>query len=526
MNKLKLNYKTTAFIGLAFFSILMLWQVYNTYCPLFLSDLLSDRNLGDKESYIIGIFMACDNIFALILLPLFGNLSDKTHTRFGKRMPYIMAGMILAAIAFPFIPYFYRIGSLFGVATMMFIILFIMHMYRTPAVALMPDVTPKPLRSKANGIINLVGYFGPISAAVIKMFLDYNTHPYFSFLFASGALLLACLLMMFEIHENELVEKAEHDLLLGEKLSQTIEEVKEDKPLSKLDRKNMIILLIGVFVWYMAFNAIESFLSLYCKNVVGDEKISGTVTIVLTISSVINFIPAGNLANRLGRKLSIMFGIGCLIFGFLGSGLISPYANVNKTLDVDSKSLIDKTYTLKDNSEYTLALSSDGTYTLTMSSTANGTYTIGKNYISLDNEEIFTYYEDTFLDSVDQTLDEYKTNAKGSPLIFKMSFFLFVAIAGIGWAMINVNSYPMICELASQKNIGKLSSYYYTAAMLAQSVTPVIIGLIMSFVTGYGGLFYYSTVLSVLAFVVFSLYKENKETVKIIKKGLEAFDQD
>ena len=231
--KLKLNYKNTMLISLAFFSILMLWQVYNTYCPLFLSDLLH----LDQESWLIGIFMASDNILALILLPLFGRLSDKTKTRFGKRMPYIITGMITAALIFPLIPFFYIKGVLAGVIVMMFLILCVMHMYRTPAVSLMPDITPKPLRSKANGIINLVGYFGPIIAAVVKMFLDYKDHPYIPFFIASIFLLAAALILVLTVKENELLNKVKDELILGEELSQTLEKVEEDKPLSKGDKK-------------------------------------------------------------------------------------------------------------------------------------------------------------------------------------------------------------------------------------------------------------------------------------------------
>lgn len=434
---LKLNYKTTLFISLAFFSILMLWQVYNTYCPLFLEDLI-----GENKQYIIGVIMAADNIVALFLLPLFGRLSDKTHTKFGKRMPYIVTGMILAALVFPLIPLMYVKGSLVGLILMMFVILCIMHMYRTPAVSLMPDVTPKPLRSKANGIINLIGYLGPIIAGVITMFIKYSDHPYIPFVVASFCLACACIILIFTVQENKLLESVKDDLILGEEMSQTLAVIEEDKPLSKGDKKNLAILLLSTFLWFMAFNALETFLSLYCENVLGSTNLAGTVTIILTISSIITFIPAGILANKIGRKTSILIGIACLFVGFMGSAIITTNSNIST--------------------------------------------------------------------SVMHTI-----------------FFILVAIAGIGWAIINVSSYPMVCELASQKNIGTISSLYYMASMLAQSVTPVLIGLIMAKITGYVGLFYYSSVLSVLAFISFFLYKENKEKVNIVKKGLfEHFDND
>ena len=169
--QLKLNYKRTALIGFAFFGILLLWQVYDSWCPTFLTDIFA-RNIYEMTSaelkasdpdkilnvqWLVGVIMACDNLAALILLPIFGNLSDRTHTRIGKRMPYILVGTFVSAVAFPFIPLFFHKNNIAGMVAMMAIVLIFMMMYRNPAVALMPDITPKPLRAKANGIINIMG---------------------------------------------------------------------------------------------------------------------------------------------------------------------------------------------------------------------------------------------------------------------------------------------------------------------------------------------------------------------------------
>ncbi len=519
-NKLKLNYKRTMLISLAFFSILMLWQVYNTYCPLFLSDLLD----LDSESFVIGIFMASDNILALFLLPLFGKLSDNTKSRFGKRMPYIITGMVLAAIAFPFIPFFYVRGVLAMVIVMMFVILCIMHMYRTPAVSLMPDMTPKPLRSKANGIINLVGYFGPIIAAIVKMILDYNDHPYIPFFIVSICLLVAAAILVATINENKILETVQSDLILGEELSQSLEKVEDNKPLSKGDKKNLIILLVSTFIWYMAFNALESFLSLYCKNILGDEKISGTVTIILTIASVITFIPAGMLSNKIGRKKSVLIGIVCLFIGFLGSAIVSPNADVRKYIDFNTP-YVDHTYTNGDNK---LVLSDDGTYVLYENNKEySGEYEIASDLVKLENDTVYTIYSTgSYKSSIDK--DSYTYMYASSNITkYLIVFYIFVVFAGIGWASINVSSYPMVCELASQSNIGRISGLYYLASMLAQSVTPILVGAIMAFATGYKGLFYYSSILTFLAFITFMLYKENKKKVEIVKKGFfESMDVD
>ena len=170
---LKLNYKRTLIIGFAFFSILMVWQAYNFYCPLFLKTMLYDtlveKNATQYSEFIIGAIMALDNVLALFMLPIFGKLSDKTKTKYGKRMPYIILGMAATVIIFPFMALCYLWNALAGLIVTMLVVLVIMNIYRSPAVALMPDVTPKPLRSSANGLINLVGYFGPIVITVVNM---------------------------------------------------------------------------------------------------------------------------------------------------------------------------------------------------------------------------------------------------------------------------------------------------------------------------------------------------------------------
>ena len=193
----KLNMKRTMLIGFAFFGILLLWQVYDSWCPTFLSEMFAkafDPNyetlraitldsghtaqevndaikecnkIIENQQYLVGIMMAIDNLAALILLPIFGSLSDKTNTKIGKRMPYILVGTFVCAVAFPFIPVLFHYNNLAGVIIMMAIVVLFAMMYRNPAVALMPDITPKPLRSKANGIINIMGYIGGAFATVV-----------------------------------------------------------------------------------------------------------------------------------------------------------------------------------------------------------------------------------------------------------------------------------------------------------------------------------------------------------------------
>lgn len=464
---MKLNYKNTLYIGCAFFSILMLWQVYNHYCPLFLDYLLREHTnlkLVDNERlYIIGIIMASDNLFAIFMLPIFGNLSDKTKTKWGRRMPYIVIGMILSAIIFPLIPIMFMKNSLVGLIIMMGIILIIMNMYRNPAVALMPDVTPKPLRAKANGIINFVGYLGAILAGALAMFLKITndsssnwlpsssgyTNAIIAFMIASVFMILALIILVLKIKENKLVEEAAEELELGEEMAETHSSVKEK--LSKEDRFNLIILLISTFLWFMAFNAIETYNSLFCKNVLGNESAGGTIVIIMTISSIITFVAAANLPAKIGRKKSVTLGLVFLLVGFIIILTVLIISGVFKA-----------------------------------------------NYSNIG----------------------HKINV--------IPIYFAVILCGIGWALINASSYPMIVEMANKENVGRFTGLYYTFSMAAQTATPILVGIIMSLkTTGLRILYIYSFVLTIIAIIVFSLFKESdKHQPAKIKKGFESLDND
>lgn len=455
---LKLNYKNTLIIGLAFFGILMLWQVYNTYCPMILEYLLK-LNFGEDKDYfyITGVIMALDNLVALIVMPIIGNLSDKTKTKFGKRMPYILIGTLAAALIFPFIALAFIINSLVGVIIAMCIILIIMQGYRSPAVALMPDLTPKPLRSNANGIINLVGYLGAIIAAGMGMIFvmkkdtpltDAVSIAIYPFVITSVIMLIIMIVLALKINENKLLEEMKDDLKLGEELSETIEIIEEDKPLSKKDKKNMWILIFSIFFWFMAFNSIETFNSLFCQNIFNDSGIHSMFTIILTFSSVFAFAVLSPLSKKIGRKWTVSIGLICMIIALL-----------------------------------------------VMS--------------------IFAYNLDPVIEN--------------NPFVI---IYICTILLGIGWALININSYPMMVEMASGKNIGKFTGYYYGASMLAQSITPILVGIIMSSSNiGLKALYIYACIFMVIALLTFIFIKENKEArLKnknlSIKKGFELLDNE
>lgn len=466
--KLKLNMKNTLYIGCAFFSILMLWQMYNHYCPLFL-DYLLRKTIGESNELLIGLIMAGDNALAIFMIPLFGKLSDKTNTKYGKRMPYIVVGMILSAILFPMIAVMFYLESLVGTIIMMGLILIIMNMYRNPAVALMPDVTPKPLRAKANGIINFVGYLGAIIAGALALFLKVadNTkainweattqgkvNAIIAFVIASICMIIALLILIFKINEKKLLEENKEDLEYGEKLSETISEIKDDAPLSKEDKRNCYILLVGVLLWFMSFNAIETFNSLFCKNILGDEGIGSTIAIILPISSIITFLTTTNLPSKIGRKNCVLIGILSLTVGFL---LILLYFLLN--------GVFKETY-----------------------------------HIALE--------------------------ANSGKLPFSViPIYLLIALCGFGWALINASSYPMLVEMSSSNKIGKFTGYYYTVSMLAQTITPILVGLIMNSSDASLKLLYiYSAILMGTAAVVMLFFKSKPIKKENIKSGFDAIE--
>lgn len=423
--ELKLNTKRTLFIGFSFFTILMLWQVYNYYCPLFLKELFLN-NYGNENNYLIGLIMAMDNILALIMLPIFGSLSDKTNTKLGKRMPYIIIGTIISLLAFPFIVLLFIENSVVGVILMMALILIAMNIYRAPSVALMPDVTPKPLRAKANAIINFVGYIGAIIGSILTMIFTkkveggdrilVGNYLYFPFIITSVFMVVALVVLVLKIKENKLVEEMKEQMELGEKLSETNEKIVDDAPLGKTDKFNLWILIFSVFLWYFAFNAVETFGSTYALSVL-NTKNWGIATSILAISSLITFLPSTYLTKKVGRKISIVIGLALMILS-LGIAIF-----VTK---------------------------------------------------------------------------------------FGVVLILLMIVAGMGWAIINVNSYPMFVELSSSKNVGKFTGYYYASSQIAQSITPVVIGFVFDLI-GYKAYFPYACIFMAVALLVFSFVKVPKK---------------
>ena len=473
MMKLKLNYKRTFLIGFAFFGILLLWQVYDSWCPTFLTDIFARRMYGISSAelkagepekilqvqWLVGIIMACDNLAALILLPIFGRLSDRTSTPIGKRMPYILTGTFVAAVAFPFIPLFFHANNIAGMVIMMAIVLMFMMMYRNPAVALMPDITPKPLRAKANGIINIMGYFGGAFATVLGIFLKLSDYINAAdearkvwtieipFLIASVLMVISALVLFFTIRENEIAEEIKDEMAEGERLAAIETPVDDDKPMSPANKKMLLAILAAEFLWFMSDNAIGTYIGNY---VIYYLQSVSSATMILTIiggvASVAGFATAGGIADKIGRKWTISLGLAVTFAALIIMCFVAP------TLRVTG---------------------------------ANGEYA------------------------------------------FPSLLFAVWAIKGFGMALVHNCSFPMVVELSSSKTIGKFTGFYYTASMSAQTVTPILLGLVFNVTGKWRVLPIYAVILTACSFAVFTVLVKNIKTKKVENaRGLEALGGD
>lgn len=463
-NPLKLNYKRTLLIGFAFFGILLLWQVYDRWCTPFLTELFKNAFAVTDEKqvqYLVGIMMAIDNLAALILMPIFGRMSDRTNTKLGKRMPFILVGTFVCAVAFPFIPIFFHYQNVVGTIVMMAIVVIFAMMYRNPAVALMPDMTPKPLRSKANGIINIMGYIGGAFATIVGMvfivseYLGTNkgehTWQYQNiwaveapFLIASVLMLASAVVLFFNIKENKIAEEVKDDMARGEEMSKAAEKiaVDDEKPMAKANRTMLWLILIAEFFWFMADNGVSTFLNNYViYGLNGSSASTSMLDIVGGVGSVIGFIFGGMVAEKISRKYTVIIGLGLTLLAY-------------------------------------------AVWTLM-----------------------------TFAVGISGSIPSW--------------MFILWFLKGVGMSFVHVNSYPMVVELCSSKQIGAFTGYYYAASMSAQTITPVLLGALL-LVPDFDWFLLpiYAGVCIAIAVAVFFFIKRTNNNKTQFKKGWEALDVD
>ena len=424
---MKLNYRRTFFVGLAFLSICAFWQMYDNVIPLILKNTF---HLGETWT---GVVMAMDNVLALMLLPLFGMLSDKLRTPLGRRTPFILVGTVLAVICMILLPVTDNAGSLTGFFIALGAVLLSMGFYRSPAVALMPDLTPKPLRSKANAVINLMGALGGIFTLVmISVLVPKTGRPDYMplFLAVAAVMVVAVVALLLTIRENRMAREA------AEAWPEPEEEPVKTGEKKKLPRpvlRSLLFLLASVFLWFTAYNAVTTAFSRYAEEVWGMQGGGfASCLMVATGVAVVSYLPIGFLSSRFGRKKMILAGILLMCAAYV-SGIF------------------------------------------------------------------FGHF---------------------SPLLY-----VVFGLTGVGWASINVNSYPMVVEMGSGADVGKYTGMYYFFSMGAQVFTPIFSGVLLEHIS-YRTLFPYAAVFSLLSFITMLFVRHGD--VKPQKKAsvLENFDVD
>lgn len=337
---MKLNNKRTVLVGLAFLSICAFWQMYDSVIPLILT-----KTFQLNETFS-GVIMAADNVLALFLLPLFGTISDRTNTRFGKRTPYILGGTAAAAIMLNILPVldngYYKApstGKMAAFIIMLGLLLVAMGTYRSPAVALMPDITPKPLRHKANAIINLMGAVGGIIYLAVAAVMypnskvlgleHVNYHPLF--LVVSWIMVVSIIVMYATIREPKLV--AENQALEAKHPEWNLAEDdgSGNEVLPPEVKKSLVFLLASIALWFIGYNGITTWFTTYVDKVMG-QGLGGASTCLLiaTGGAIISYIPIGELASKIGRKKTIQTGVillaACFLLGFF---LTTAFHSIN-----------------------------------------------------------------------------------------------------------------------------------------------------------------------------------------------------
>ncbi len=465
---MKLNYKRVILVGMAFFLISAFWQAYDSIIPLILTN-----HFGLPQS-ASGAIMSIDNVLAVFLLPIFGSISDRTRTRFGKRTPFIFVGTIVAVISFIALTFIDNIQlarviaegipeigksadvlmsdkeffirettlaltlknpmPLIGFIATLLVTLVAMATFRSPAVALMPDVTVKPLRSKANAVINLTGTFGGILVLVLGIVFATSKDHYMQYTgyFAAvvSLMLVGFIIFLLTVKENKWAAEMEEE---SKQLEPETEETEESGKLSKAQFHSLILILASVALWFIGYNSITSKYSVYATNILGFDF--NLTLIIAQAAAIVSYIPVGIIASKIGRKKTILAGVIILSTAFF----------------------------------------------------------LG-NFVTARTPEF-------------------------------IMFPIFI-LAGIGWATINVNSFPMVVELAKSGNVGKYTGYYYTASMSAQIVAPILSGFIYDAFGMRYTFFAFGTVFVALAFITMFFVRHGDSKIETQKSALELLDVD
>ena len=464
---MKLNYKRTILVGFAFLLISAFWQAYDAIIPLILTN-----RFGLLQS-VSGAIMSVDNVLAVFLLPLFGAISDKHRGKLGRRTSFVLFGTIAAVISFIALTVIdnIQLGKVVaaGIADMsaegmseeafaelvrektievtlanpwiivgfiatLLVVLIAMATFRSPAVALMPDVTPRPLRSRGNAVINLMGASGAISVLVLGMIFGTSGDKYMQYtgyvIAICSLMILALIVFLTTVKEKAWAEEADAiDIPLAS--TETTAEITKHK-LSRGELRSLLLILSSVALWYIGYNSITSKYSVYAENVLHFDF--NLTLIVAQAAAIVSYIPIGIISSNIGRKKATLVGITILGAAFFAGNFVTS----------------------------------------------------------------------------------------SSPAFLMYPIF---ALAGIGWASISVNSFPMVVELSRGGDVGKYTGYYYTASMAAQIVAPILSGVLYDLISMRAVFFAFGTVFVALSFVTMFFVKHG-DSIPEHRGVLESFDND
>ena len=413
---MEFKYSRIFLLGFGFFGISIIWALYNAYIPIFLQDTFH------LSKTVTGFIMTIDNLFAVLLLPFLGALSDMTRTRIGRRKPYILLGAPSAAIMFALIPIARSHENLaLFMATIVFMNFF-MALFRSPVIAFMPDITPSEKRSQANGVINFMGGLGALLAYFGGKAL-YDMNYAYPFYFGAAIMLLANLLVVLAVPEPEEYrvpgKRISLRKLLAETSHKSFGELKENlKDVFASHERSLLAILLAIFLWFIAFNSLETFFTSYAKYYLGIEESTGAFMLgVFSLSFMIFAIPAGFIGGRFGRRKTITLGLIIVIGIMLGAYLVGEGSKP------ESSSLTD-------------------------------------------------------------------------PVV--MTFMGLFFVGGMGWAMVNVNSLPMVVDMTTEEKLGGYTGLYYFFSQAANLVAPPLAGAFLD-VIGYRTLLPFATVFFILA---------------------------
>ena len=467
---MKLNYKRTLLVGMAFFLISAFWQAYDAIIPLILTN-----HFGLPQT-ASGAVMSIDNVLAVFMLPIFGAISDKVNSKLGKRTPFILVGTVVAVVAFVALTFIdnYQLAlltaegititpevgavltddmkaaviektfeltlanplPLVGFIATLLVVLIAMATFRSPAVALMPDVTVKPLRSKANAIINLTGTAGGILVLALGIVFATSKKLYMSYtgyVIAVVAIMLTGLVIfLLCVKEKKWASEMEEESnRLGIDAVASEGETVTKTKLSRPELCSLLLILASVALWYIGYNSITSKYSVYATNILGFDY--NLTLIIAQAAAIVSYIPVGIISSKVGRRKTILFGVAILATAFFAGHFITP--------DI--------------------------------------------------------------------------------PSAIMYPIFIF---AGIGWASINVNSFPMVVELARGGDVGKYTGYYYTASMAAQIVAPILSGLLYDLIGMRHVFFLFGSVFVVFSFITMFFVRHGDSKPIEKKSVLESLD--